>query len=155
MIPAAPLKKKACWTLQQHRDWVILGFAGTHELRTELAGAVFPMQTSFKGRSCWWIHSTQLPLSFLMKTGCVHRRLLFAFSLWNALTGRPYPSVFGLDIRQTVFTVRVVRPWNRSPREAVNAPSVKELGQVGQGFEQPDLGKNVPAQAGGTGLDDL
>lgn len=51
--------------------------------------------------------------------------------------------------------MRVVRPWNRSPREAVNAPSVKELGQVGRGFEQPDLGKDVPAQAGGTGLDDL
>ncbi|KFW68360.1 hypothetical protein AS28_09637, partial [Pygoscelis adeliae] len=38
---------------------------------------------------------------------------------------KPKEGTFRLDIRKKFFTMRVMRHWNRLPREAVDAPSLE------------------------------
>ena len=55
---------------------------------------------------------------------------------------------FQLNVRKNFFTLRVMEPWNRLPREAVASPSIQD--PPGQGPMQPALGD--PATADHRGL---
>jgi len=61
-----------------------------------------------------------------------------------------------LGIGKNFFTIRVVKQWNRLPRDVIDAPSLKtSQSPVGWGFEQFDLLEDVPAHCTGFGLGDL
>jgi len=47
--------------------------------------------------------------------------------------------------------MRVVRQWNRLPREAVAASSFEVPGQAGWSSEQPGVVEGVPAHGSGAG----
>ena len=50
---------------------------------------------------------------------------------------------FSLDVRRKFFTGRVVRCWNRLPREVVDAPSLEAFRTSLEGPWQPCLVLNV------------
>ena len=63
---------------------------------------------------------------------------------------------FKLDIRKELFTLTVVRHWNRLTSEVVDAPPPRSIqSQSWWGFEQPGLEGGVPAYNKGMELDGL
>jgi len=62
---------------------------------------------------------------------------------------------FRLGIRKKFFMMKVVRPWNRLPREGVDAPCLEVFSQVGRGFKELDLVQDVPVHGRYIGCDNL
>ena len=62
---------------------------------------------------------------------------------------------FRLDIMKKFLTIRMVKHWNRLPREVMDTSSLETFRQAGLGSEQPDLAVDVPVHCRGDGLDDL
>lgn len=52
--------------------------------------------------------------------------------------------------------IRVVKYWNRLPRDVIDGPSLGEIqGQAGRGLEQCDLSVYVLVHCREVGLDDI
>lgn len=64
-------------------------------------------------------------------------------------------SRFTLDSGKKLFAVRMVRHWNRLPRETVDAPSLEMSKAKLDNSEQPGLREGVPADGRGLEPDDL
>ena len=65
-------------------------------------------------------------------------------------------SRFRSDIRKKLFTVRVVRHWNRLPREVVHAPSLEVFkARLDEALSNLIEWKVSLPMAGGLELDDL
>jgi len=91
--------------------------------KAEGAGAVQPGEEKAPGRPC---SSLPVPEGAYRKGGenlfsraCCDRTRSNGFKLREG--------GFRLDIRQKFFTMRVVKQWNRLPREVVQAPSLEIL----------------------------
>lgn len=73
---------------------------------------------------------------------------LFSRASWEKTKGNGLllkEGRFRLDIRKKYLEIRVVKLWDRLPREVVDASIPGNIqGRVGQGSEQPDL-VDVPA----------
>lgn len=74
-------------------------------------------------------------------------RVLSSFKGTNDNNSKLKEVKFRLDARKKFFTSRILRHWNRLPREIQDAiGSVK--GQIGWGFDQSDLLKDGLSTAG-------
>ena len=65
---------------------------------------------------------------------------------------KPKEGKFILDIGKKFFTMRVVKHWNRLPRETVAAPSLEAFkARLDGAVEKPGLVEDVPGYGRGVG----
>jgi len=135
--------------------------AGTPLLRgkAERVGVVQPGEEKAAGRPC---SSPPVPEGAYRKDGAN----LFSKACCNRTRGNGFKlreGRFRLDTRKKFFSMRVVKPWHRLPREAVDAPSLETFKArldgalsnliwlkmsllIAGGFGLNDLQKSLPTQ---------
>jgi len=102
---------------------------------------------------------------FGQKDSVCGRYCKFCCSLWSLPSiCKPLQSIgflpllsflFNLDIRKKFFTIRVVKHWNKLPREAVEAPSLETFKARLDGALSNLMQLKVSLLTAGVGLDDL